>query len=428
MVQAPGPTALQSIQQFLQNPVQMFADARTQWGDVVRFAAFGYEFYQVTDPELARIVLSHPQLEMSIMMEHPFVGQGIANNIGESWKNQRRLMQPHFHQRAISGYGEQMVGATQQMLSGWQANTVIEILEPLIRLNHQILGQTILNLDFYEHPALLQALQIIRLYLNRRFQAIFTVPESIPSPRNLAFKRAVKLWNSTINEKIKNAGDDSSLLSMLKQARDSRTQHQMSEKQLRDEINTLFFNGYEDTGVTLTWALYLLTKNPETMKELCDEINQQIGNRLPEVNDLENLPYLDGVLHETMRLYPTTWAIMRDALSDIEIGGYTIPQGSSVQVTVYLLHRHEGYWQEADQFKPERFAGDYPQDAYIPFGSGARQCIGRSFAMMQMKLVLITILQQFCFEFIPQEIVLDGMASLRPKQGLKLGISKAKQA
>ena len=418
--QIPGPPAWQTVWQFTRDPLQMFSDARVTWGDVVCFSALGYAFYQVTSPTLAHDVLTHDDLQMSVMMEHPFVGQGLANNIGDSWKRQRRLLQPHFHQKAVQHFADQMVQATHALSEQWAAQDQHDVLPGLVRLNHQILGATVLDLDFNQHPQMLAALRTIRRYLNRRFQAIITVPEAIPTPRNRAFKRAVALWDQAVNERIALAGDEPTLLAMLRHAEDPKTGYRMTDAQLRDEVNTIFFNGYEDPGATVTWALYLLSQHPQVQSALYQQIHDVLGDRQATVADLRSLPLLDNVIKETMRLYPTTWAVIRDARGAVPLGDYVIPDGASVQVTIFLIHRHPDYWEQADSFDPSRFDRAYPSQAYMPYGAGPRQCIGRAFADMQMRLILVTLLQRYRFDFVPQDVQINAMASLRPNDGLRL--------
>lgn len=418
MKNAPGPTTLEALRQFFRSPIQMFSDAQIQYGDIVRFAAFGYELYQVTQPDLAQTVLNSPQFEMSDIVEHPFMGRGLATNTGESWMQQRRIMQPHFHQQAVAHLSQLMVEKTDALMANWHKVPPHDILNDLTRLNHLILGQSLLDVDFTEHSHFLDDLTTIRHYINRRFQALFPMPEQLPTPRNLAFKAAVKRFDSLIEKALANPSENS-ILARLVQAQDGKTGYQMNQKQVRDELNTMFFNGYEDAAVTVTWALYLLSQHPDYENLLHEELAQVVGKRPVELADLNQLTKLNLVIQETLRLYPPTWAVLRDVLEETSLGDYAIPKGASVQVTIYVLHRHPEYWERAESFYPERFNGTYPQAAYLPFGAGARQCIARPFALMQIKLVLATLLQQFRFDCEQQLVELDAMASLRPKKNLR---------
>jgi cytochrome P450 len=194
------------------------------------------------------------------------------------------------------------------------------------------------------------------------------------------------------------------LLQLLLDAREEDTGRQMSDEQLRDEVMTLFLAGHETTANALAWAWCLLANNPVVDRTLRSEIARAVGDRTPTMDDLPGLGYARQVFEEALRLYPPAYAVARDAVADDVIGGYRIPAGSTVAVSIYLLHRNPRHWLNPGGFDPERFAPGQPSRhpfAYLPFGGGARKCIGYAFAMLEGTLAITMIAQSVRPELLP---------------------------
>jgi cytochrome P450 len=201
-----------------------------------------------------------------------------------------------------------------------------------------------------------------------------------------------------------NPDDASDILAALMRAVDKSSGETMDDKQLRDEIVTLLFSGFDTTSRTLTWTFHALSQNPSVEAKLHEELERVLNGRAPTHADLPNLPYTEMVIKETMRLFPPNAILGRQAKEDDCIGGYHIPAGSFVTLSPYLAQRDPALWERAEEFDPERFAPgkDAPaRFAYYPFGGGPRQCIGKGLAMMTMPLAVATIAQQFRFCDLP---------------------------
>jgi cytochrome P450 len=211
-------------------------------------------------------------------------------------------------------------------------------------------------------------------------------------------------------------------LSMLLAAHDEDGS-QMTDRQLRDEVMTIFLAGHETTALTLSWAWYLLAQNPEVEKNFHAELDGVLGKRAATVADLGNLKYTEMIAKESMRLYPPAYGLGRQALEDCEIGGFHVPRKAQVFMFPWAMHRDSRYFDDPSGFRPERwteeFASSLPKYAYFPFGGGPRACIGNFFAMMEVVLLLATIGQRFRFTLPPNETVeLLPAMSLRPKGDL----------
>jgi cytochrome P450 len=204
----------------------------------------------------------------------------------------------------------------------------------------------------------------------------------------------------------------------------------MSDAQLRDESRTMFIAGHETTALSLSWTFWLLALNRDVHLRLREELEHVLAGRAPELSDLPKLTYTDQVIRESMRLMPPAWSIQREAMTDVEIGGYRIPKGSDVLLSQYAMHRDSRFFKEPERFLPERWTPEFtrhlPKYAYFPFGGGPRLCIGQQFAQMEAVLMLAMIVQRFDMELAPgQRIVPQPSITMRPKYGLKMRLRAA---
>jgi cytochrome P450 len=423
MEKTPGPPPWWTVLNFYRNPLAMFATAQKTYGDFVRFEAAGYELFQVTDPQLSQIILKGEGYDIDPIMDDPFTGHGLATNTGESWTQQRRLLQPLFHAKHFEAWGELISGKTQTLLDKWQGRTELDIWPELLRLHHDILGKIALGIEFSDYPEALEALMTIRAFLSRRFQALVPLPENWPLPRNQRYHKARIIFKDFMEKQF---AQPKGLMAEMLETADPKTGYRMSRQQVQDEIHTVFFNGYEDPAATLAWGLYLLAQNPGVEEKLRAELDAVLQGKSPSYEDMSKLSYTRQVIDEILRLYPPTWSILRTSLQENQLGDYPIPQGASVMVNIYLLHRHAGYWNNPEGFQPERFTeGEFDgQGIYLPFGAGPRRCIGQGLASMEIRLVLVMLLQRYRFSLLPgQQVVAEAESSLKPRYGLRLGLS-----
>jgi cytochrome P450 len=194
----------------------------------------------------------------------------------------------------------------------------------------------------------------------------------------------------------------------------------MSDRQLRDEVITIFLAGYETVANALTWTWYLLSENPVAAERMSREIDDTLQGRLPTIEDLSRLRYTEMVLAESMRLYPPAWAMGRQSTQIVELGKYRLPAGTYFFFSQYILQRSEEFYPEPLRFDPERFTPEQkavrPRFAYFPFGGGSRQCIGEAFAWMEGVLILATLAQRWSFHMVPGQMVdVQPKITLRPK-------------
>src|SRR5262249_45174150 len=203
----------------------------------------------------------------------------------------------------------------------------------------------------------------------------------------------------------------------------------MTDQQVRDEAMTIFLAGHETTANALTWTWYLLSQSPDVERRLHAEVDRVLGERLPTVADIPSLTFVERVVTASMRLYPPAWIIGRRAIEPYAVGDYLAPARTIFIMSPYVLHRDARYYPVPEQFDPDRwtpaFRAALPKFAYFPFGGGPRQCIGESFAWMELVLVVATIAQRWRLALVPgQTVVPQPLVTLRVKNGLKMTLTK----
>jgi cytochrome P450 len=322
------------------------------------------------------------------------------------------------------------------MVQGWVHGKVVDVAAIMNAVTMEIVARTLFGTDVTSDIGTVgEAMDVLTEETGRiRPTAFFDLPEFVTRPRGRRFEEAVMTLDGIVNrivaqrreemEKGDAARDD--LLSMLLEARDEENGQGMTDRQLRDELVTLFLAGHETTAISLAWTFHLLAQNPQAEATLQAEVDAVLGGKsAPTFEDLERLPYARMVAEESMRLYPPAYVFSRRAVADDQLGPWRMPAGAHIVISPYALHRRPDYWTDPDAFKPERFApgapSDRPKHAYLPFGGGPRICIGNSFAMMEHAIVLCAAARHWRLESIPGHVVrTEPRITLRPRGGLPM--------
>jgi cytochrome P450 len=402
------------------------------------FTRFGpVEFYQISDPDLMNDVLvkQADQFHKAKIFRQalaPFLGNGLLLSEGEFWKRQRKLSQPAFHYRRIETYAETMVAYTRQMLARWRGGQDIYIDREMMKLTLQIVARTLFDADVSGDADHVGALMNEILDAsNARITAVFTPPEWIPTRQRMRVRRAIvkldAILERIITERRQSAEDRGDLLSMLLAALDDDGTG-MTDRQLRDELMTIFLAGHETTAMALAWTWYLLSQNPAAAAKLRAEVDSVLEGRPATMADLARLPYTEQVVKEALRLYPPAPGVSREPVQDVKVGDYIIPKGALILLSMYAMHHDPDLFPEPEVFRPERFAPENEAHlvrySYQPFGGGPRICIGNTFALMEARLILATMIQQVDLALLPdQQIIPQQMVTVRPKHGIHMRIA-----
>lgn len=440
----PGGLLFGSGPEAVADPLSLYTRAQRTLGDVVRLRGIpGISWYLVTHPAGVEHVLktrgrNYRKPDRFNAPVRMLAGNGILAAEGDTWLQNRRLMQPAFHRQRLAGLVEQMAEGAEVAVERWERlaaeGTAVDVGEEMLRITLRIVGTTLFSHDLSgDANALGQAIRTSFATVSKRMTMPFAPPEWLPTRENRRFAAARDVVHRTVDamiaERRRSGEERPDLLQMLLAAQDAETGARMDDRQVRDEALTLMLAGHETAAASMSWMWYLLARNPDAASKLREELDSVLGGGTPGVEDLPRLPYTRAVFDETLRLYPPAWGQPRESLEEDEIGGYRIPARKIVIVCQWVTQRRPDLWERPDDFVPERFVGD-AKDAivpwsYYPFGGGARMCIGNSFALMEAQVVLATLAQRFEPELVPgQDVVPDATFTLRPKHGVRMRIRR----
>lgn len=440
----PGPTGhllIGSMLEFAPNPADFLLYTAIEYGDIVQFSVLGRRYYLIIRPEYVQEVLvtqsdKFRKSRQDVDILGKFLGRGILLTEGDYHRRQRKLVQPAFHTARIQAYADMMVATTRRMMAQWGDGSVQPVDMLMRQLTMEVIAKSLFDVDMSDQAGVLgEAIETLQHVAGIDFLVQNTIPDWLPLERNRrrAAARAVldSVIRQTINERRAANEDKGDLLSMLLLSEDE-TGTRMTDDEVRDEAVTLFSAGHETTSNALAWIWYLLSQHPDIEARLHHEVDTVLDGRTATFSDLPDLRYTTKVIKEALRLYPPAWTLNgREALEDVVIDDYLIPKGCNVFISPYAVQRHPGYFEDPRRFDPERFSPErekrIPRYAYFPFGGGPRVCIGNSFAMMEMQLIVATMAQQISLSLMPDQVVVaDMMVTMGPKYGLRMCVQTRK--
>ncbi|MBY0228482.1 MAG: cytochrome P450 [Gemmataceae bacterium] len=373
-----------------------YAKSARECGDVA-LLRFGLKHvWLVSHPDLIAEVLSSRDFtkHYALRMNRMLLGDGLLSSEGDFWLRQRRLIQPPFLRARVLKHGAAFVELAEQRVASWRDGESRDLHAEMRGLTMGIAARTLFGAEVgsSDGAEVAAALEGATAAFSDRLFSVLRLPEWFPIPSNVrswyAIRRLDRILYSIIARSRRDGpGDD--LLSILLHARDEHGSG-MTEKQLRDEAMTLFLAGHETTALALTYALHLLARHPDKAAKLREEIDA-LGAP-PTVDDLPRLRYAEQVALEAMRLYPPAYAIGRQSVAACRLGDYVLPRGGTVLMSQWVAHRDPRWWDAPEEFRPERWTAAMqealPRHAYFPFGGGPRVCVGNTFAMVELVLVL----------------------------------------
>jgi cytochrome P450 len=417
-----------------------FRRVAAEQGDVARVTIAGRHVVLLSHPDLVRDLLVTHQRQMvkgrGLEQAKRLLGEGLLTSEGEFHLRQRRLAQPAFHRERIAGYAATMVDYADRHGARWRDGQPVDAAQEMMRLTLAIAGKTLFDVDVETEAAEIGAAVSTAISaFNFSLLPFSERLERLPFSPLKRFERARDRLDRTIYRMIaerraEGAHDRGDLLSMLLAARDTEGDGGgMTDRQLRDEVMTIFLAGHETTANLLTWTWHLLAQHPDVERRLHAEVDAALGDRLPTAADLPGLGYVRQVIAESMRLYPPAWVVGRRNLVPYRVRGYEVPAGALLLASQFIVHRDQRWWPDPERFDPDRWAPDAPADrpkfAYFPFGAGTRICIGEQFAWTEGILVLATLARHWRLRPAPdQRIALDPSITLRPKFGMRMVVER----
>jgi cytochrome P450 len=397
--------------------------------DIIRGRFLGHSSFILNTPDAIRHVLvdnyeNYTRTPAGIRVLRPVLGEGLLIAEGRAWKHQRRTLAPAFTPRAVGSLVPHMIAATDETIAKLQTacGEPINLREAMQRMTLEIAGRTMFSFGMDRHGAALR--DFVMEYGARLARPHFLdllLPLGWPSPQDFSRARFRKRWTAFVamlmaERRAAGKSDGApprDLFDLMGDARDPETGAAFSEEQLGDEVATMILAGHETTGTALFWALYLLALDATTQNQLAAEVAGAGG-----AVDFERLKFTRAVIDETMRLYPPAFLIARAASGPDTIMGLPVKKKDVILIAPWLLHRHEKLWRDPNAFIPQRFMpGAPPPDrfAYLPFGAGARVCIGAHFALVEATLALAKIIGTFRVELLDNEPVMPiGVVTTQP--------------
>lgn len=436
----PGPTATFPgfhWFSFRRDPISFLRTTAREYGDVASFRVGSQRIVLINHPDLILDVLVTQARKFhkgrGLQRAKRLLGEGLLTSEGEFHLRQRRLVQPAFHRQRLADYAQCMVEYGQRVTLVSAEGKSEDIAAAMMRLTLVIVGKALFDADVVDGAAQItrdvnEMLSLFQLLMLPFAELL----EKLPLPAVHRFREARGRLDEVIYRMIREhrdqGGDQGDLLSMLLNTREEDGSG-MSDLQIRDEVMTLFLAGHETTSNALTWTWYLLSQNPKVEAAFHAELEAVLAGRPPGFDDLPRLPYTRAVLSESMRLFPPAWILGRRVVSEYEVGGYRLPEGTVVVLSQAVTHRDARWFPDPDRFDPTRWTQEAdpprPRFAYFPFGGGPRTCVGEQFAWMEGVLLLATLGQTWRMRLDPdQQIACLPGITLRPRFGMRMFVEK----
>lgn len=429
-----GPRMLRDVAAIRRDPLAYLAVMRQQYGDIVQFPIPRPPSYLVNDPDAVRRVLvgnarAYGKDTIQYRSLALVTGEGLLVADGEAWRRQRRLVQPAFHRSTLERLVGRVNTAAARLADRWlrlPSGAVVDVEADLLAMSLDVVGHALFGTDLSSaaheiSSATLDALDVVVA----RARVPITPPAWLPTPANRRLARAARVLDAAVRSIVEARPTESSAADMLDLLLRETDGERLTEADVRNEVVTFIVAGHETVASALTWTLALVAGNPEVGLRMAQESDRVVGERSPELSDVGRLPFIRAVLDEALRLYPPAWLITRRSLEPDVLGGVDVPESSLVIMSPWLVHRHPERWHAPDRFLPDRFLdAGVDRSAFIPFGAGPRQCIGRDFAYLEAVLVLATMARRFRFGYpvgsgLPKA---NPSVTLRPLGGLSLRV------
>jgi cytochrome P450 len=412
------------------DPLAFLAEQWRRHGDVVQFPIPSPPTYLVCHPDDVRTVLvtrardtGKDTLQYRALSR--VTGRGLLTSDGAHWREHRRVIQPAFHPSTLAGVAAHTERAAAGLVTALRSvgdGSVVDVDPPVMAMALEVVGDSLFGHQLGPVAdrlagATLEALGEVVAMARMPLRA----PRWMPTPGNRRMAHATGELDGAVaailaRRQVDGPSDPPDMLDLMRAA-------DLSAQEVRDEIVTFLVAGHETVASALTWSWALLSEHPEQQERLAAEARDTVGDRFPGMADLPRLPYARAVFDEALRLYPPAWLITRRSHEADEVGGRSMPGGSLVILSPWLLHRHPDLWERPAEFAPERFLGDgVDRRGFIPFGAGPRLCIGRDFAYVEGVLLLAAVAARYRADRVPgtPRPVAEPLVTVRPAAGLPL--------
>jgi len=423
---------------FIRNPIGYMGSLHRNYGEIVSLARRTTEYVFVFAPEYNQQVLSNTSLFYNLdpsssplrippnsALSRLFAGLTQIN--GARHTQQRQLMMPAFQKKRMEAYYDDVVAVTERRLGGWRVGQQHDLFQEMRELTLSIAVKVFVGLDPDQGgDAMCRLLeQWISLVFSLSAMALpFNLP-GLSYHRLTALSEELEgLLRSLIKRKRASGVGQNDVLSTLMQVHDEDN-NRLTDDELIGQTNFLFMAGHATTASALTWTLFLLAQHPSVMNDVLDECAGKLHGDAPTIGQLDELSLLDSVIKESMRLLPPVLWWGRISTAPFSIGPYELPEGTRMIHSAYITHRIAELYPQPNKFLPERWRTARPGPyEYVPFSAGPRGCLGATFAMIEMKVVLAAILQRYRVTLPPDsKIDFGGMMLSAPKSGMPIQLN-----
>jgi len=334
-----------------------------------------------------------------------FLGEGLLTSEGEWWRYQRRLLQPLFHRDCLENMVPIIRESTDRCLTecigAAKAGEAIDIRAVMTRATTLIIGRVVLGVDLLaETDALAKTVGIGLQLAHRREMSLIPLPLWIPTPSNVRIRNSrnsvFALIEREFNARQRAKSRSGSILDLMMSVEDDQGRR-MTYEQVRDQAVTLLMAGHVTTAAALSWLIFLIAKHVDCQEQLAIEARGVLADTIAQSHELSRLDYTKACFNEALRLYPPSWLLHREAISEDSVEDIRLKRGTNVLISPFLLHRHPAYWNNPEHFDPSRFtkAHDDWKFLYIPFGAGPRFCIGAQLAEIEAQIILSSFVKTF---------------------------------
>ena len=424
-----GVTSLRSLEQLIKerNLLSALRVFHAELGDVFRISLPGLQTIMLAGAEANRFVLVEARDKLHWRTEDDpvtsLLRDGVLVTDGEAHDALRNSMNRPMHKQSLTNYVETMVKCTDAVIDNWSPHQAIDMLVEMRKVALMILTETLFKVDIA--PDMERMWQPVLKTIQFISPGLWILWKQVPRP---GYASKIREMNTYLYEIIEarraiiHEGEADDLLGIL-------ISSGMNNDLIRDQLLTMLIAGHDTSTALLAWALYLLTTHPDVMQQVKQEVERVLGSTPPTIDNISQLSYLGQVIDETLRMYPPIHLGSRHITEDLEFDGFVLPAGIRLMYSIYLTHHDPKYWDSPDTFDPERFSSEkkrkFAPYSYLPFGGGARNCIGTGFALVEAKVILARIIQRCDLHYKGRYPIKMKMgATLEPHPNVMVNVTK----
>jgi cytochrome P450 len=433
----PGGNTFTRTMKMARDPLPILLSGYEEFGPIFTLRLLHTQVVFMLGPEANHYVtVSHPEnfhwRESSFGDLIPLLGDGLLTIDDDYHDHARATMMPAFHREQVAASVEAMIDEATPAIEMLRTGEIVDVYEWMRRLAMRIAMRALLGLDPDEAgkgAAAAEHFERALEFYGIDFALRFLRGPGSPWRKMLASREVLDeiVFAEIAHRRQSPDSGRMDVLSLLLDVRDEAGEG-FSDREVRDQLMTLMFAGHDTSTSTLTFLMYELARRPDVIDKLQEEQDRVLGRDIPDIEKLEReMPYLDQVLDEVLRLYPPAWIGPRRAVREFEFNGHAVPEGAYLNYCSWASHRIPEFFPEPEAFRPERFERErkaaLPRGAYVPFGGGKRICIGKRFGQIEVKLVTTMLLQKLRLDLLPgRTMTVRQMPTLSPKGGLKMRV------